>query len=59
VVAIVGAVRLARAGSSWAKKRYSPERQAKAAARTAAFDKRWDPALRRLGNLIAGSPSTP
>lgn len=59
VVAIVGAVRLARAGSSWAKKRYSPERQAKAAARTAAFDRRWDPAFRRLGNLIAGSPSTP
>lgn len=59
LIAVVGAVRLARPGSAWARHRYRPERQDKAARRAAALDRRWDPLLRRWQNLIGGAPSRP
>jgi hypothetical protein len=55
----VGAVRLARPTSRWAKSRYAPERLAAASARTERFDARWDPLLDRFSDLIAGRPSQP
>ncbi|OHV23232.1 hypothetical protein BBK14_24210 [Parafrankia soli] len=58
LVAVVGAVRLARPGSAWAHRRY-PEgsRKAERAARRAArFAARWRPRRDRLFDLIAGRP---
>ncbi len=57
-LAWLGAVRLARPTSRWAKRRYGPRRQDRATQRAAAFDERWDPILDRLSNLIAGKPSS-
>jgi hypothetical protein len=59
VVAFVGAVRLARPGSPWDRRCYRsrPARRERAARRTARFDARWDPRLRRLGDLVAGRPT--
>ncbi|MFN8025945.1 MAG: hypothetical protein U0W40_06205 [Acidimicrobiia bacterium] len=56
VVGVVGAVRLARPGSRWAKKRYGPEKLAKAEARTARFDRRWGPYTNWLSDFVAGMP---
>ena len=56
-LAWLGAVRLARPGSRWAKRRYTPRRQDRATRRAAAFDARWDPILDRISNIIAGKPS--
>ncbi len=58
VVAVVGAVRLARPGSWWARHRYagSPATLARAQGRADAFDRRWDPMWRRIGNVLAGAP---
>ena len=58
-LAWVGALRLARPRSRWAKRRYGPGRLQEATQRAAAFDARWDPVLDRLSNLIAGKPSQP
>lgn len=58
-VAIVGAIRLARPGSRWARRRYGEAKLARAVARATRFDRRWDPLLGRLSDLIAGSPSRP
>jgi hypothetical protein len=57
-VAMAGAIRLARPDSWWERERYSPERQAHARARAEAFDDRWHPMWSRLGDLVAGAPST-
>jgi hypothetical protein len=57
-LAWLGALRLARPGSRWAKRRYGPRRQHRAAERAAAFSKRWDPILDRVSNLVAGKPSS-
>jgi hypothetical protein len=56
-VAWVGAIRLARPGSWWAKRRYKPgsRKLIKAQARKARHDKR----VRRLQDLIGGAPSLP
>jgi hypothetical protein len=56
-VAWVGAIRLARPGSWWAKRRYAPVsgKLAKAEARKARHDKR----VRRFQDLIGGTPSLP
>ena len=58
-VAIVGAVRLARPTSPWARHLYRtrPRRQQRAIQRAAKFDRRWDPIFRRIGDAVAGSPS--
>jgi hypothetical protein len=58
-LAWVGAVRLARPTSRWARRRYDQVRRQRATARTAAFDARWDPFFDRLSDLIAGKPSAP
>lgn len=59
LVAIVGAVRLARPGSRWFDRRYahSPHKQAKASTRAAEFDARTHPVFRWLGDVVAGSPN--
>jgi hypothetical protein len=56
-VAWVGAIRLARPGSWWAKRRYKPGsgKLAKAVARKARHDKR----VKRLQDVIGGAPSLP
>jgi hypothetical protein len=56
-VAYVAAIRLARPGSVWGKRRYAPgsEKMAKAAAR----DERYRRRQRNLQELIGGRPSTP
>ena len=55
IFALAGAVRLARPGSAWAKRRYHAAKTARAAARFA--DTRpLARANRRLGDLVAGAP---
>ena len=55
IFALAGAVRLARPGSAWAKRRYDAAKTARAAARFA--DTRpLARANRRLGDLVAGAP---
>lgn len=55
-VAIVGAVRLARPGSLWARKAYArrPKARARASLRAIHHDRRWDGIARRLQDLIGG-----
>ena len=56
-VAWIGAIRLARPGSWWAKRRYEPDSKklVKAEARKARHDRR----VRRFQDLIGGAPSLP
>lgn len=56
-LAWLGAVRLARPSSRWARRCYGPRRRERAAKRAAEFDARWDPILDRLSDLVAGKPS--
>jgi hypothetical protein len=56
VFGAIGASRLGRPTSIWARKRYSPQRMAQAQARFAP-DRRSQILRRRLGDLIAGAPS--
>jgi hypothetical protein len=58
-VALVGALRLARPNSRWARHRYHAEKQAKAAARTARDDARFGPATDWILDFVAGRPSKP
>jgi hypothetical protein len=57
-VALVGAVRLARPGSPWAKRAYRNRPKARARSRVRAYrhDKRWNGLRRRLSDLVAGAP---
>ncbi|HEX7097255.1 MAG TPA: hypothetical protein VF183_15320 [Acidimicrobiales bacterium] len=60
LIAVIGAVRMARPGSPWARRFYRGGRRYDEAVRRAQrFDARWDPRLRRIGDLIAGRPSQP
>ena len=56
VVALVGAIRLAKPGSWWAVRRYSsrPRRARRAASR---YDQRYQERWNRLRDLVAGAPS--
>jgi hypothetical protein len=56
IVAIVGAIRLAKPGSWWALRRYAgrPRRADRAGRR---FDNRYDARWNRLRDLVAGAPS--
>lgn len=58
IVALAGAVRLAKPGSWWAAHRYTnrPRRAARAARR---YDQRHEERWNRLRDLVAGSPSEP
>jgi hypothetical protein len=57
-VAYVGAIRLARPTSGWARRRYArrPHKRERATRRAAHHDARWDPLADRLSNVIAGRP---
>ena len=57
LVAVIGAIRLARPTSRWAKRRYSPKKLARAEQRTAAYDRRFGPATDWVSDFIAGKPS--
>ncbi|MFI1581614.1 hypothetical protein [Embleya sp. NPDC020630] len=57
IVNIVAAIRLARPGSPWARRRYRdrPRKLRRAQARAARHDARWGPVRRRFEDTIAGS----
>lgn len=57
-VAWVGAVRLARPTSPWARWRYSAKKKARAEKRAAAFDDRWAPIRRHWDDFIGGTPTS-
>ncbi len=58
-LAWVGAVRLARPHSPWARRLYSPARVAHATRRADRFDRRWAPIRTRWDDFIGGTPSQP
>jgi hypothetical protein len=61
LVALVGALRLARPRSPWARARYAPgSRKARRAEdRDARVERRWRRRLRGFGDLVAGRPGLP
>ena len=61
IVAIVGAIRLARLNSPWARRRYAkrPQKLAKAQRREARLDARWIAWRDVFFDLIAGKPHLP
>lgn len=59
VLALIGALRLARPGSRWARRRYGPNKLARATARAAQFDARVGPALEWVSDFVAGTPTAP
>jgi hypothetical protein len=59
VVAVVGAARLARPASIWARRRYRGERLERATRRAADFDRRWTPLQADWENFVGGKPSLP
>ncbi|MBT2525683.1 hypothetical protein J7E91_09615 [Streptomyces sp. ISL-99] len=58
LVALVGAIRLARPGSPWAKRFYRrrPRARARATLRRWHHDRRWSGPSRRIQDLIGGAP---
>ncbi|WP_329128199.1 hypothetical protein [Streptomyces sp. NBC_01465] len=58
-VSLVGAVRLARPGSAWAKRFYRdrPRARARAVKRAYRHDRRWSGLRRRVIDLVGGPPS--
>ena len=58
-VGAIGAVRLARPNSIWARHRYRGKRLERAARRAAAFDRRWKPLQAGWLDFIGGRPSLP
>ncbi|MBM9622000.1 hypothetical protein ACFU9F_17435 [Streptomyces zhihengii] len=60
-VALVGAVRLARPGSLWARRFYRnrPKARARSSLRAARHDKRWERPRRAFQDLIGGAPDEP
>jgi hypothetical protein len=58
-VALIGAVRLARPHSRWARRRYQPATEARAVQRTARYDARFGPATDWILDFVAGRPSQP
>jgi hypothetical protein len=58
VVALVGAIRLARPGSPWARRFYRrrPRARARSSLRAYHHDRRWAKPRRRLQDLIGGKP---
>ncbi|MBT2366467.1 hypothetical protein J7E88_14410 [Streptomyces sp. ISL-10] len=61
LVALVGAVRLARPGSPWARRFYRarPRARAKSVLRATRHDRRWGGLSRRFQDLIGGAPDRP
>ncbi len=58
-VALVGAIRLARPKSTWARRRYDEAETARAITRTADFDRRFRPAQQYWEDTVGGTPSQP
>lgn len=58
-VGFVGAVRLARPNSIWARHRYRGKRLEHATRRAADFDRRWKPVQADWEDFIGGRPSQP
>ena len=58
-VAWIGAVRLARPGSAWARRRYDASRSARARARADGIDARFGHWGLTIADLVAGRPSSP
>jgi hypothetical protein len=58
-VGVIGALRLGRPSSIWARHRYHGKRLERAARRTADFDRRWAPLQTDWVDLIGGKPSQP
>ena len=56
-LAIIGAIRLARPASPWAKRRY--EKAPKKAEKATARDRKWQRRRLRLLDLVGGAPSEP
>ncbi|WP_287014677.1 hypothetical protein [Gordonia sp. (in: high G+C Gram-positive bacteria)] len=56
-VAWVGAIRLARPGSRWAQRRYSPAKTARARSRAQRFDSRYGAWGLDVEDLVAGRPT--
>lgn len=52
------ALRMGRPRSWWARRRYRGERLAAAETREREFQARWDPRWERLGNFVAGRPTS-
>src|SRR4051794_22806137 len=59
LIALVASVRLARPESRWAKRRYGPEKLARAQQRAASYDARFGPATAWVSDFVAGKPSEP
>jgi hypothetical protein len=59
LIALCGALRLARPKSVWSRHVYDAKREQRATRRAAEFDERWDPWLRRWQNLIGGRITPP
>jgi hypothetical protein len=57
--ALVAAIRLARPESRWAKRRYGPDKLARARSRTTWYDEHFGPATAWVGDFVAGRPSQP
>jgi hypothetical protein len=58
-VSVIGALRMARPNSIWARHRYRGKRLERAEHRAADFDRRWDPLQTAWENLVGGKPSKP
>jgi len=58
-VGFIGAVRLARPNSIWARRRYRGKRLERATRRAADFDRRWKPVQADWEDFIGGRPSLP
>jgi hypothetical protein len=58
-VGLIGALRLARPASIWARHRYHGRRMERATRRAADFDQRWAPLQTDWENFVGGKPSLP
>jgi hypothetical protein len=58
LLSVFGATRLARPSSRWATRFYDDDKIKRAEARAAQFDDRYQPAIRRASNVVAGAPET-
>ncbi len=56
---LIGAVRLARPNSIWARRRYRGQRLERATRRAADFDRHWEPLQADWVDFIGGRPSQP
>jgi hypothetical protein len=57
-VALIGAIRLAKSGSWWAQRWYSPKRLRRTEARAARYAARWGSIMTSAGDAVAGKPTS-